>query len=294
MFDPTVFDFSDDKHRTRQAVEAFLTKLLDTQTASQALEAARYTTLGGGHRWRPIVTVAAGRIFDADALDIVLPAACGIELAHAASLILDDLPSMDDGRLRRGKPCVHLVYPRWATDMAPVLMVTLAFSTGLDNPRTSEERRVRSALVLGQAGQAMICGQTLDVVQENGKNKSDRLLQCYLLKSAALYAAAAECGAILCGGSADECARIAKAGELLGMAYQFMDDVADATATAQQLGKETGQDADKFTTIDWIGVDGARRMSETYQGKALAELEGFGSEADWFRTLVCEASWASK
>ena len=114
---------------------------------------------------------------------------------------------------------------------------------------------------------AMISGQSLDVVQEDSQDDSDRMLQCYLLKSAALYAAAAECGAILCGARPTSARRIAKAGEFLGMAYQFMDDVADATATVEQLGKETGQDADKFTAVNWLGVDGARRMSEPTRAK---------------------------
>ena len=84
-------------------------------------------------RWRALVAVAAGTVFRDDALQLVLPAACGVELAHAASLVLDDLPSMDDACVRRGKPCTHRAFLGWAAHMAPVFMVTLPYQISLDN-----------------------------------------------------------------------------------------------------------------------------------------------------------------
>jgi geranylgeranyl pyrophosphate synthase len=78
--------------------------------------------------------VAAGKIFRDDSLRLVLPAACGVELAHGASLVLDDPPSMDDAAIRRGKPCTHHAFPAWAADMTPVFLVTLAYRISLDIP----------------------------------------------------------------------------------------------------------------------------------------------------------------
>jgi len=286
-------DFTREKAEVRQAVERYLEQQFARYPDTEVRNAARYATLGGGHRWRPIVAVAAGRIFDEDALAIGLPGACGAELAHAASLILDDLPSMDDAKLRRGKACTHLVFPRWAVDMAPVFLITMAYAISLNHDRSSAERRVRAALALSDAGSAMIAGQCLDVARSPAAAPEDDLLDCYKLKSAALYGAAARAGAILCGADDANVDRLERAGIFLGLAYQFMDDVADVTATVADVGKEVQKDAGKFTVIDWLGVDGARDMSEAYQSQALAELETFGPEADWLRSIVGEASWAT-
>src|SRR5271157_5454852 len=117
-------DFSAAKEQVRRAVEDFLDAAFDSHPMTDVREAARYAALRGGHRWRAIVAVAAGQIFRRDALETTLSGACGVELAHAASLVLDDLPSMDNAQLRRGKPCTHLVFPSWAVEMAPVFLVT--------------------------------------------------------------------------------------------------------------------------------------------------------------------------
>jgi geranylgeranyl pyrophosphate synthase len=104
-------DFDATKAEVRRAAEDFLVELFAKAPDTDVARAAGYAVLGGGHRWRALVAVAAGKIFRDDALQRVLPAACGVELAHAASLVLDDLPSMDDAAIRRGKPCTHRAFP---------------------------------------------------------------------------------------------------------------------------------------------------------------------------------------
>ena len=119
------------------SAEVFARQLPDTEVA----RAARYATLGGGHRWRAFVAVAAGKIFRDDALPLVLPAACGVELAHAASLLCSmTCRAWTMLAVRRGKPCTHRDFPAWAADMAPVFMVTLAYQISLDKPVVSRER----------------------------------------------------------------------------------------------------------------------------------------------------------
>lgn len=283
-------DFTAEKTRVRRAVEDYLTHAFNAYPGTEVREAARYAALGGGHRWRAMVAVAAGRMFRDDALDVTLPAACSAELAHAASLVLDDLPSMDDAGVRRGKPCTHLVFPRWAVDMTPVFLVTMSYQMSLANPRASEERRVRAALELTAAGIQMIAGQSTDIRQEHVREKS-RLLECYKWKSGVLYAAAAKVGAILCGANGPESQSAYDAGLNLGLSYQVLDDVADVVAGLTEIGKKPGMDAGKWTAVDWLGVDGARQKSRELQAKGLAALEGFDAKADWLRTLVCEASY---
>ena len=143
-------DFDAAKAEVRRAVEDFLAEVFIQQPDTEVVRAARYAVLGGGRRWRALVAVAAGRIFHHDALQLVLPAASGVELAHAASLVLDDLPSMDDASVRRGKPCTHRVFPAWAADMVPVFLVTLAYEISLDNPRVYAPARIK--LELSAAG----------------------------------------------------------------------------------------------------------------------------------------------
>lgn len=286
-------DFSADKAEVRRAVEGFLEQTLLGLEPSAVVDCARYVALGGGHRWRAIVAVAAGRVFDDDALAIGLPGACAVELAHAASLVLDDLPSMDDAQLRRGKPCAHLVFPRWAVDMTPVLLITTAYAVSLANDRASPGARIRGALLLSETGQNMITGQAQDVTQLFPTDIPERrLLECYTLKSGLLYAAAAKAGAILCGAGEDDAEKIGRAGLNLGLSYQLMDDVADVAASTADVGKTTGRDAGKWTAIDWLGVDGARREADRFRDRGIAALDGFGPRADFLRSLVMEASFA--
>jgi hypothetical protein len=180
-------------------------KAPDTDVA----RAAGYAALGSGHRWRALVAVAAGKIFRDDALQRVLPAACGVELAHAASLVLDDLPSMDDAAIRRGKPCTHRAFPAWATDLTPVFLVTLAYRISLDIPSVPPAAGIKAALELSDAGMMMIEGQVHDMRQDPAAGACDeaRLLTCYRLKSAALYGAAAKMGGILTGADDEDAAR---------------------------------------------------------------------------------------
>ena len=182
---------------------------------------------------------------------------------------------------------------RWAADMAPVFMVTLAYQISLDNPSVPASARVEAALELSRAGLSMIRGQVHDMRQDLDVEtaEEDRLLRCYLLKSAALYGAATKMGGILTGATERDAAKLEAAGVDLGFSYQFLDDVADVVAGVAEVGKEQGMDAGKLTAVDLFGVDGARRKAREFQDRSLAQLEAFGAEADWLRTLVCQASW---
>jgi geranylgeranyl pyrophosphate synthase len=285
-------DFDATKADVRRAVENFLVELFAKAPDTDVVRAAGYAALGGGHRWRALVAVAAGKIFRDDALQRVLPAACGVELAHAASLVLDDLPSMDDAAIRRGKPCTHRAFPAWAADMTPVFLVTLAYRISLDIPSVPAAARIKAALELSDAGMMMIEGQVHDMRQDLDVGASEAGLHaCYRLKSAALYGAAAKMGGILTGADDKDAARLQAAGIDLGYAYQFLDDVADVVAGAAEVGKERGKDAGKCTAIDLFGVEGARRKASEFQSRSLSHLDRFGAEADWLRQLVTEASW---
>jgi geranylgeranyl pyrophosphate synthase len=284
-------DFTAEKQDVRRAVEDCLLRAFEAYPDTEAKQAAQYAVLGAGHRWRAIIVVAAGRIFDKNSLDVVLPTACGVELAHAASMVLDDLPSMDNAELRRGKPCTHCVFSPWAVDMAPVFLITMAYEISLANPSAVAERRVSGGIELSKAGLQMIAGQVADLRQDRAPDEERRLLELYRLKSGALYGASGKVGAILCGAKEAEAELIYDACVEIGLSMQFMDDVADVVADVGEVGKRSGMDANKRTAVDWLGVAGARRKSVEFQDRALAILEPFGPEADWLRSLACEVSW---
>lgn len=278
------------KRRIRIGVEEHLVRVFSKYPDTEVCRVAKYAVMGGGHRWRPILAVAAGEIFHYDAFHICMPGACGVELVHAASLLLDDLPSTDNAQVRHGKPCAHLVFPRWAVDMAPAFLVNMSYAISLDNPMVSYERRVTAALEVSQAGLDMSEGQEIDIIQPI--EDDDHLLRCYRLKTGALYAAAAKADAILCGANEDEALLLYECGMNLGLSYQFLDDVADVVVGVEETGKHSGMDADKRTAVDLFGIDGAKVRADRFKQDVLSKLKQFGPEADTLRSLVRDASWA--
>jgi geranylgeranyl diphosphate synthase type II len=277
------------KAEVRAAVEAELVARIESYADTPVRRAAAYAVCGGGHRWRAIAAAAAGRIFREDALLVLLPGACGVELAHAASMLLDDLPSMDDANFRRGKPAAHTVFPAWAIDMAPVFMLTMAYHMSLENPRAPVERRVAAAILLSRAGQEMIAGQVSDLADDHHDEAG--ILARYRAKTGALYAAATTAGGVLCGAEEDEARMLHDAGVNLGLSCQLLDDVADVVAGLDEVGKEAGSDKGKTTAIDLYGLEGTRRKAREFQDAAEADLAGFGREADLLRALISQASW---
>ncbi|MBM4034475.1 MAG: polyprenyl synthetase family protein [Planctomycetes bacterium] len=284
--------FDDFKRQVREGVEAALAAHFAAVGDTAVSRVARYAALGGGHRWRAVATIAAGRVFGADAQAVCMPGACGSELAHAASLLLDDLPSMDNATVRRGKPCAHLLFPRWAVDMAPAFLVNLGYQIALDNPLASPERRISAALELARAACSMFEGQEMDVTRAVQAGEEEVLLRCYRLKTGALYAASAKAGAILCGASADEADLFYECGMCLGLSYQFLDDTADVLGGVERAGKETGLDAQKLTAVALYGLGGARARAAELAEQALAMLARFGAAAELFACLIRRADWS--
>ena len=286
--------FEDFKKRVRLAVEEALRAFFAACPATEVGKVAEYAVLGGGHRWRAMTTVAAGRMFHENAFDLCMPGACGLELAHAASLVLDDLPSMDDARFRRGRRCAHLVFARWAVDLAPAFMINMAYDVTLANSLVPAERRVRASLEVARAARCMFEGQEVDIAERAKGGTEENLLACYRLKTGALYAAAAKAGAIVCGAADEDAATVSECGIHLGLASQFHDDIADVVAGVHNAGKEAGRDGAKLTAVDLFGIEGTRKRASEFEEAALSKLRSFGPAADILRTLVCHANWTTE
>ncbi len=280
------------KTRVRQSVERRLEEILSAQDDTVVCRTAKYGVLGGGHRWRAMVAIAAGSIFDPDAMTICMSVACGVEMAHGASLILDDLPSMDDADFRRGKPSAHLAFPAWAVHLAPMYLINTAYHAVLENPLVTPERRLAGAIEMSNAALLMIEGQEIDLVQPPSDDEPAMMLNCYRRKSGALYASAARVGATFCGAEEDDRTAIYEACMNLGLSYQYLDDVADVEAGLDEVGKEPGSDVGKRTAIHFFGVGDTKIQARKYQDIALSFLDRFGPEAEILRSLTRHASWA--
>src|SRR5262245_62415105 len=193
----------------------------------------------GGKRFRPALLLATGQAFDS-AIESLIKTACAFEMIHTYSLIHDDLPSMDDDDLRRGRPTCHVKFGEATAILAGDALQALAFETIAHDKNLSPEARVWivSDLAVGAGTPAgMVSGQARDLDAESQTVDANALEQIHLQKTGALICAAARCGAII-GGAVDfEVDAITEYAKNLGLLFQITDDLLDVTATASEMGK---------------------------------------------------------
>ncbi len=283
--------FEEFKNRVQAEIENYLNKVFSRYPSTEVARIAHYVTMNGGHRWRPMVAIAAGKIFDEEAETLVMPAACGIEIGHSATMLMDDMPSMDNAQFRRGKPCAHLVFPKWAVDMAAAYLVNMGYEVGLNNPLVSAQRRVAAALEFGRTALDLNQGQEKDVTQPTEHEEWENVLQCYRLKTGSFYASSAKIGGILCGAEHDELEALGRCGMKIGLSVQCFDDVADVVSGVEEVGKHPGRDISKQTCVNFFGVEGSKDLGQKFVEEALAELEQFNSRADLLRVLIRRIAW---
>jgi farnesyl diphosphate synthase len=298
---PSTSSFTERLAEAAGIVEATLGTLLSDNARhgeiarpARLMAAMRHAALGGGKRLRPFLAIESARLLGREGGGPVR-AGCAVELLHCYSLVHDDLPSMDDDDLRRGRPTVHKAFDEATAILVGDALQTLAFET-LADPGTDPDPSVRSDLVLGLARASglggMVGGQLLDLSAEGRYGPADltegdiRLLQ--MMKTGAILAFSVEAGAIV--GRADAAARrnLTDYGRALGAAFQVADDILDRESSDEALGKRTGKDQEKgkATLVDLLGMEGARRECRLLVEKAQASLEGFGSKADILRQAV--------
>jgi farnesyl diphosphate synthase len=249
-------------------------------------EAMRYATLGGGKRMRPLLAYAAGELTGADPADVD-GAAAAVELIHAYSLIHDDLPSMDDDALRRGKPTVHVAFDEATAVLAGDALQSLAFGT-LARCRASNAVSACALLADAAGSRGMAGGQAIDLEATGKALDATALTAMHTLKTGALIGAAvrlgAQCGRAL---SASEIHALNRFVDAAGLAFQVVDDVLDVEGSADALGKTPGKDAaqGKATFVRALGLDAAKAQAERLRTSAHAALEPFGAAALRLREL---------
>jgi farnesyl diphosphate synthase len=281
------------------AVEGTLEALLsDAAPASELarpsrlLDAMRHAVLGGGKRLRPFLTVETARMLGREQDDGSLRAGAAIELLHCYSLVHDDLPSMDDDELRRGRPTVHRAFDEATAILAGDALQALAFEV-LAEPATDGDASVRSELVVGLARAAgvggMVGGQILDLAAEGrwgeARLGAEDIRRLQAMKTGALLRFSVEAGAILGGAEPQARERLVAYGRALGAAFQVADDILDVEGAADNVGKRTGKDREKgkATLVDALGLEGARAECDRLVGEAIAALEPFGARAGILR-----------
>ena len=285
-----IFQFQEWLSNHSERAETALDSLLDSaQTTPHRLhEAMRYAAQGGGKRIRPLLVYAAGSLGDAkaQALDA---ATVAIECIHAYSLVHDDLPCMDDDDLRRGRPTVHKAFDEATALLVGDALQTRAFEI-LANAQCEVDVRLLmiSSLAAASGSRGMAGGQAIDLESVGKKLDLAGLKQMHAMKTGALLSCAVELGGIAAHLNPTQMAQLQKYSTALGLAFQIVDDVLDATADSQTLGKTAGKDAaaNKPTYVTLMGLDYAQKQAKDLQETAIASLTDFGSKADALKDLA--------
>jgi geranylgeranyl diphosphate synthase type II len=243
----------------------------------------RYTALAESKRVRAVLAMLSAEL--CGRASGALPIAAAVELVHAASLILDDLPSMDDAPLRRGRKTNHLVFGEAIAILAAFQLLNLAFDT-IAASYPGEQARTLARLVAGAIGSdGLIGGQAEDLLATDQQISFETLERIHRRKTGALFTAAAKGGAITSGASADQIAAVAAYAKNLGLAFQIIDDLLDVEGDPAVTGKAHRQDAKKTTFVSFSGADGARQLAAELCATADAALEPFGRRGDRLREL---------
>ena len=273
----------------RQAVDEALDRALPPESAWPATlhRAVRYSLFAGGKRIRPVLVLAAGEAVGG-AREELMPLACAVEMVHTYSLVHDDLPAMDDDDLRRGKPTSHKVFGEAIAILAGDALVTRAFHLLAEVPEAWDDarvrRRLRAAAVLGEAcgTTGLIGGQVMDLESEGRAIGADDLECLHRAKTGALLSACVRGGAILGGAGDGDLQLLSRYASAIGLAFQVVDDVLDATEDAQRLGKTAGKDeaARKATYVSVHGLEKARALAAALRQEALEAVAPLGPRGE--------------
>lgn len=277
--------------RLTDLVEEGLTRLVDEVVGGDPdlapfAEALRYPVAAGGKRLRPTLLLATVEALGGD-FDDALPAACAIELIHTFSLVHDDLPALDDDDLRRGRPTTHRVYGEDVAVLVGDGLFALAFRLVLERGAAQPERRLDAAAELARATDGMVRGQYLDLHPEGDPDEAALRRMCGL-KTGCLIGASLRMGAVLAGADADARRAYGALADEIGVGFQIVDDVLDATGTSEALGKTAGSDVanDRRTFVTVLGLAEAQRLVEESWQRANALLGALPGDPRALRAAV--------
>jgi len=253
-------------------------------------EPLRRSLTSSGKRVRGILTVAVGESCGAKP-DRLLDAAAAMEMIHASSLILDDLPSMDDAQLRRGAPTLHREFGEDLAILSAVALLNHAYGMiarnyAAMNPRQWPMQQVMKRVVDAVGWDGTIAGEAVDLHSEGSTLDFDTLEFIHSRKTGALFVAAAAIGGMLANISPAALGRVEVFAKNLGLAFQITDDVLDVIGTPEVLGKDVGKDAQRLTFVKLAGVDCAKKLGEELVETSLEAISNLGASAKPLRDLA--------
>jgi geranylgeranyl pyrophosphate synthase len=243
---------------------------------SRAMEEA---VLSPGKRLRPLVVLAAGELTRAPALSSSA-AAVAVEYLHAASLVLDDLPSMDNARRRRGRPTLHVVHGVATAELAAVALVARAFEIVARAPKTSVLSRARMAGELSRAigAEGSCAGQAADLAADPASLELEDLEAIHSRKTGALFVAAVRIGALAGGAGEETLEALTLYARNLGLAFQITDDLLDLSGDPERMGKDVHRDAHRANFATVFGASTSRRLVEELLESSVAALSPLGKK----------------
>jgi len=273
-------------------VEVELNNLLPASSAmpEKVHQAIRWSMFAGGKRFRPALLIATGEAFGAP-IHTLIKTACAFEMIHTYSLIHDDLPSMDDDDLRRGRPTCHIRFGEATAILAGDALQTLAFRTIAEDEQLDVATRIALISELARAAgtpEGMVAGQGLDMEAEARQVNARQLEEIHRHKTGALIVAATRCGAIIGQATEAELIAVTGYGSQLGLLFQITDDLLDVTASVEDLGKTPGKDAEsrKATYPALYGIQETREAAAKAHRNACQALDQIDRPTNALRDIA--------
>ncbi len=258
----------------------------DVESVAAATEDALFAP---AKRMRPVLALLVADVLRGDG-ETVLPAACAVEMAHTASLILDDLPCMDNARERRGRPACHVAHGQATAVLAAFALLNRAYELLAlgwpDAPDAAARTQLSADLARAVGVSGMIAGQAADLDWTERTPNFATLEFIHSRKTGALFMASAGIGAAAARASVGERRAILAYAKNLGLAFQIVDDVIDVSLGRAETGKDSGQDLKKTTFVSFAGVDGARQLAGELIASSQEALTAFGPRAAPLRELA--------
>lgn len=269
-------EFEREVARLKQATDTALDRALAACPGpGRLIEAMRYCALGSGKRVRSILTLLTMADLGRPAEAAMSPA-IAVEFVHAASLILDDLPAMDDAKLRRGRPTCHLAFGQDTAILAAIALMNLAYDTVARDGALPDNRQAITILTEAIGPMGLAGGQWSDLHALGPGADAEQVTRAHAGKTGALFAAALGLGAVAAGAPPATVESLRRCGMSTGLAFQIWDDLLDAKARPEAIGKDTGRDAGKATLVSVLGPAEAAAVADRHLAAARAELASAG------------------
>jgi len=261
-------------------------------------KALEYSVLAGGKRIRPVLMLAVAELLGKPKKR-VLASACAVEFLHTSTLILDDMPCIDNSNLRRGKPTTHINFNEATAILSSYALSMLGFELISKNLRqcnvgTMASRKLIDSISCAMGTGGVVGGEYQDCGINSKKVPRRTIEQIHFKKTACLFISCCEVAGLLCGGSDVKIKALRSYGRNLGLAFQMADDILSVTVSDKRLGKQTNGDKDTLNFVNIFGMEKARKDLLGYMRKGKESLNVFGKRGEFLRELLEFAGGRSK